>query len=57
MPKKKDTGLLQDEPLIFEQGGKGRKGYSLPRWDVEKVKSITSSLPISYERNWKGFLN
>jgi glycine dehydrogenase subunit 2 len=36
MPKKKDTGLLQDEPLIFEQGGEGRKGYSLPRWDVEK---------------------
>jgi glycine dehydrogenase subunit 2 len=34
----KDTGLLQDEPLIFEQGGEGRKGYSLPRWDVEQVK-------------------
>lgn len=33
-----DTGLLQDEPLIFEQGGEGRKGYSLPRWDVEKAK-------------------
>jgi glycine dehydrogenase subunit 2 len=36
--KIKDTGLLQDEPLIFEQGGEGRKGYSLPRWDVEKAK-------------------
>jgi len=35
----KDTGLLQDEPLIFEQGGKGRKGYSLPRWDVEEVRA------------------
>jgi glycine dehydrogenase subunit 2 len=32
----RDTGLIQDEPLIFEQGGKGRKGYSLPRWDVEE---------------------
>jgi len=36
--KKRDTGLLQDEPLIFEQGGEGRKGYSLPRWDVEEMK-------------------
>jgi len=38
MEKTGDTGLIQDEPLIFEQGGQGRKGYSLPRWDVEKVK-------------------
>src|SRR4030066_360645 len=37
--KIKDTGLLQDEPLIFEQGGNGRKGYSLPRWDVEEVRA------------------
>src|SRR4030043_1009535 len=37
MSSKKDTGLIQDEPLIFEQGGEGRKGYSLPRWDVEGV--------------------
>ena len=34
----KDTGLIQDELLIFEQGGKGRKGYSLPRWDVEQAE-------------------
>ena len=34
----KDTGLIQDELLIFEQGGKGRKGYSLPRWDVEEAE-------------------
>jgi glycine dehydrogenase subunit 2 len=33
----RDTGLIQDEPLIFERGGKGRKAYSLPRWDVEKA--------------------
>jgi glycine dehydrogenase subunit 2 len=40
----KDTGLIQDELLIFEQGGKGRKGYSLPRWDVEEAeeKSLIS---------------
>jgi glycine dehydrogenase subunit 2 len=37
--RKKDTGLIQDEPLIFEQGGEGRKGYSLPRWDVEEVEA------------------
>jgi len=39
MGRVRDTGLIQDEPLIFEQGGKGRKGYSLPRWDVEKVEA------------------
>jgi len=32
--KIRDTGLIQDEPLIFEMGGKGRKGYSLPRRDT-----------------------
>ena len=39
MKTKRDTGLIQDEPLIFEQGGEGRQGYSLPRWDVEEVKA------------------
>jgi glycine dehydrogenase subunit 2 len=39
MGKKKDNGLIQDEPLIFERGGKGRKGYSLPKWDVEEVQA------------------
>ena len=34
----KDTGLFQDEPLIFERGGKGRKAYSLPEWDVEEAE-------------------
>ncbi len=35
--KRQDTGLIQNEPLIFEQGGKGRRGYSLPKWDIEKI--------------------
>ncbi len=35
--KNSNSGLIQNEPLIFEQGGEGRKGYSLPRWDVEDV--------------------
>jgi len=39
MAKTKDTGLIQDQPLIFEQGGEGRRGYSLPKWDVEKVEA------------------
>ncbi|MDI6755709.1 MAG: aminomethyl-transferring glycine dehydrogenase subunit GcvPB [Thermodesulfobacteriota bacterium] len=30
-------GLVLDEPLIFEKGAKGRKGYSLARLDVEEV--------------------
>jgi glycine dehydrogenase subunit 2 len=48
--KKRDTGLIQDEPLIFEQGGKGRKGYSLPRWDVEEVK-VNHFIPFHLLRN------
>ncbi|MCJ7705463.1 MAG: hypothetical protein MUO28_07995, partial [Desulfobacterales bacterium] len=51
----KDIGLIQDEPLIFEQGGEGRKGYSLPRWDVEKAedgKLIPSHL---LRKELKGF--
>jgi glycine dehydrogenase subunit 2 len=47
MENKKDTGLLQDEPLIFEQGGEGRRGYSLPAWDVDGVgegKQIPTNL-------------
>jgi len=38
MKENTDTGLIQDEPLLFEHGGKGRTGYSLPKWDVEKGK-------------------
>jgi len=33
----KDRGLIQDEPLIFERGAEGRRGYSLPRWDVKEI--------------------
>jgi glycine dehydrogenase subunit 2 len=39
MERLKDAGLMQDELLIFEQGGEGRKGYSLPGWDVEEVEA------------------
>ena len=39
MGKGRDTGMIQDEPLIFEQGGKGRKGYSLPEWDIGEVEA------------------
>jgi len=31
-------GLVLNEPLIFEKGAKGKKGYSLPKLDVEKVE-------------------
>ena len=37
MSRNRDNGLIQEEPLIFEQGGEGRRGYSLPRWEVEEV--------------------
>jgi glycine dehydrogenase subunit 2 len=39
MGKIRETGLILDEPLIFEKGGKGRKGYSLPRWDVAEANA------------------
>ncbi len=48
--KRKDTGLIHDEPLIFEQGGGGRKGYSLPRWDVGEVE-IQQVIPPGLLRN------
>jgi glycine dehydrogenase subunit 2 len=42
--KIRDAGLIQDEPLIFEKGAKGRKGYSLPRWDTEEAEA-TNLIP------------
>jgi glycine dehydrogenase subunit 2 len=33
------SGLVLNEPLIFEKGARGRKGYSLPKLDVEKVRA------------------
>jgi len=29
------TGLILNEPLLWEKGKKGRSGFSLPHWDVE----------------------
>jgi glycine dehydrogenase subunit 2 len=55
MKSRKDTGLIQDEPLIFEQGGEGRKGYSLPRWDVEKVKNEKLVSPHLLRKELEGF--
>ncbi len=39
MEEIRDSGLIQDELLIFELGSRGRKAYSLPRWDVEEVEA------------------
>jgi glycine dehydrogenase subunit 2 len=55
MGKIADTGLIQDEPLIFEQGGKGRKGYSLPRWDVEEVEVKDLVSPQLLREEVEGF--
>jgi glycine dehydrogenase subunit 2 len=33
-----ECGLVLNEPLIFERGSLGRKGYSLPRLDVERAE-------------------
>src|SRR4030043_687202 len=53
--KKRDTGLIQDEPLIFEQGGKGRKGYSLPRWDIEEAEAKNLTPPHLLREELPGF--
>ena len=49
MEKIKDTGLIQDEPLIFEQGGRGRRGYSLPKWDVDEAEA-SNLIPLDLLR-------
>ena len=50
MKKILDRGLTQAEPLIFEQGKEGRRGYSLPRWDVER-REAADLIPRSLLRN------
>jgi len=55
MSKERDTGLTQDEPLIFEQGGRGRRGYSLPRWDVEEVEADDLVPPDLLRKDLEGF--
>ena len=55
MERIKDSGLIQDEPLIFEQGGSGRKGYSLPQWDVEEL-DVENLIPCHLlRRELEGF--
>ncbi len=34
-----ECGLVLNEPLIFERSASGRKGYSLPRLDVERAEA------------------
>jgi glycine dehydrogenase subunit 2 len=55
MRKRKDSGLIQDELLIFEQGGKGRKGYSLPRRDVEEIEAKNLIPPHFLREGLEGF--
>ncbi|MDY0361341.1 MAG: aminomethyl-transferring glycine dehydrogenase subunit GcvPB [Desulforegulaceae bacterium] len=38
------TGLVLDEPLLWEKGSKGRIGISIPESEVEKAKPDTSLL-------------
>ena len=55
MEKIRDAGLIQDEPLVFEKGGKGRKGYSLPRWDIEEVEAKNLIPPHLLREELPGF--
>ncbi len=43
-----NTGLIMNEPLLWEKGKKGRQGFSMPRRDVESFpvdKNITGKEP------------
>ncbi len=55
MKRVEDRGLIQDEPLIFEQGGRGRRGYSLPQWDVEEVEANHLVPPDLLRKDLEGF--
>jgi len=42
------TGLLLNEPLLWEKGGKGRCGFSMPRRDVDSFpieKGLVGAVP------------
>jgi hypothetical protein len=43
-------GLILNEPFLWERGGKGRTGYSLPRRDVE-----AAALPENLAGDGPGF--
>jgi len=43
------TGLIMEEPLIFEQGSEGRCGFTFPM-EMEKQESDVSSIPESMLR-------
>jgi len=49
------SGLVLNEPLIFEKGAKGRKAYSLPKLDVEKVNPQKIWPPKFIRRELEGF--
>jgi len=55
MERVRETGLIQDEPLVFEKGGKGRMGYSLPRWDTEVAAPENFISPDLLRKELKGF--
>jgi glycine dehydrogenase subunit 2 len=49
------SGLILNEPLIFEKGAKGRKAYSLPKLDVEKVNPQETWPQKFIRRELEGF--
>ena len=48
-------GLVLDEPLIFEKGARGRKGYSLPELDVPRTDPETIWPQDWVRRDLEGF--
>jgi len=55
MGRIRDTGLVQEEPLIFEKGRRGRRGCSLPEWEVDEVKPERVIPSHLLREQWDGF--
>lgn len=51
----KDFGLTQDEPLLFERGAEGRRGYSLPHWDIDPLRAEAVIPPELLRKEIEGF--
>jgi glycine dehydrogenase subunit 2 len=49
------SGLVLNEPLVFEKGAKGRKAYSLPKLDVERVNPQETWPQKFIRRELEGF--
>ncbi len=55
MGRIRDTGLIQEEPLVFEKGRRGKRGCSLPEWEVDEVNPERIIPSHLLREQWDGF--